>query len=237
MTGRRKEGVAILPEFYDKFYAHDSPMVEPIRQTAHPRDRFEFGVSLARPGRRVLDIGCGNGRTLRSLEVKFDELHGTEISAIRAGTATKTTGRQGRITKASALFLPYKSASYEAVLLLDVIEHLPDVRGAIKESFRVLKPGGQLLIATPNIAFVLRRLKLLAGRFPATSQANEGLSSHLDQLIDGGHFHYFTYSMVQRLVSDAGFGVFKMTAVGRWQVIMSLWPTVLSPSVGLVATK
>jgi len=147
----------------------------------------------------------------------------------------KMTGTNGRITTASAFSLPYKSSSYDVVLLLDVIEHLSDVRRAIREAFRVLKSGGQMFIATPNIAFVLRRLKLMAGMFPATSQAGEGLGSPHDGLIDGGHFHYFTFSMTKRMVLDAGFSEIKLTAVGRWQTIMSLWPTLLSPSVGLVA--
>ena len=237
MTARLRASASTLPDFYDKFYADDASAAEPIRETAHPRNRFEFGANLVRPGRRVLDIGCGNGRTLQSLARKFREIHGTEISAIRVGTAMKKLGTGGCITKASALYLPYKSASFDAVLLLDVIEHLTDVRGAIRESYRVLKPGGQLLIATPNIAFALRRLSLMTGRFPATSQANEGLGSQRDGLIDGGHFHYFTFSMVQHLVSEAGFRETKMTAVGRWQTVMSLWPAVLSPSVGIVATK
>ncbi len=83
------------------------------------------------------------------------------------------------------------SNSIDCVVCVDTIEHVPDVYAAAAELRRVPKPGGRLVINTPNVAFGKRRLLSLLGRFPSTSQPNEGLGS--DVLFDGGHLHYFTY--------------------------------------------
>jgi SAM-dependent methyltransferase len=56
---------------------------------------------------------------------------------------------------ASAAQLPFEDASFDAVLCLETIEHLPDPAGAAREMMRVLKPGGQVMITTPA------RLRLL----------------------------------------------------------------------------
>jgi len=86
--------------------------------------------------------------------------------------------------------------TYDAIIMLALIEHLIDPRGAMQHLRKLLKPGGFVFIDTPNIAKFTRRAKLLLGRFPATASRNEGLTTyagHVSDLYDEGHLHYFTF--------------------------------------------
>lgn len=71
--------------------------------------------------------------------------------------------------------LPYSDNTFDVVVMVDVVEHLIDPIRVCKEINRVLIKGGILLIGTPNIAKITRRLKLAAGYFPATASLNEVL--------------------------------------------------------------
>lgn len=127
---------------------------------------------------KILDIGCGTGETLSFLKKVFPKakLYGVDVSR-RAVRYTKDHGHQSKY--ATALRLPFPSASFSAVLLLDVIEHIKNDIAVIKEVKRVLKPGGVIIITVPALQLIWSahdvgqghfrrytrsRLKLLAGK-------------------------------------------------------------------------
>ena len=101
--------------------------------------------------------------------------------------------------------------------------------------YRILKPKGTLVINTPNIAFLKKRLLLCLGRFPATSQPNEGTGS--DILYDGGHLHYFTFISLKIILQNAGFQMVRKIGYGQFGYFHRLWPALLSGGVQWVATK
>lgn len=119
--------------------------------------RFEEGVELAAyfaskyPNRnlRILDLGAGNGgvslalaNEARNRVVAADVVFNSELASLRAKLPFDHV-------LASADALPFEDASFDAVLCLEAIEHLPDPAGAAKEMMRILKPGGQVMITTP----------------------------------------------------------------------------------------
>ncbi len=97
-------------------------------------------------GARVLDAGCGSGRTLRDL-VTYGEVSGIELNEDAAEVA-RARGH-GEVLVGRLEALPWPDASFDLITCLDVIEHTPDDRATLAELLRVCRPGGWLLVTVP----------------------------------------------------------------------------------------
>jgi SAM-dependent methyltransferase len=100
--------------------------------------------SNARP--RILDLGCGTGRNLAELEQIGDAV-GLDLEA-RALEFCRQRGLRS-VAQARAEHLPFQSESFEAVIALDLLEHLDDDVAGVREVLRVLRPGGHFLAFVP----------------------------------------------------------------------------------------
>jgi SAM-dependent methyltransferase len=112
------------------------------------------------PGTRVLDAGCGEGVLVEEYAGKL------AIEGLDANYASAHV-RQGSLTA-----LPYAPATFSRALCLDVLEHLPmdQQSQAISELFRILEPGGELLVSVPNLAHLQSRIQFaLRGRLIRTA--------------------------------------------------------------------
>jgi SAM-dependent methyltransferase len=97
-------------------------------------------------GARVLDAGCGSGRTLQEL-VDYGEVSGVELNTDAAALAR---GRAlGEVQVGRLEELPWEDESFDLITCLDVIEHVPDDAAALTELRRVCRPGGWLLVTVP----------------------------------------------------------------------------------------
>lgn len=136
---------------------------------------------------RVLDLGCAFGFATLRLARKGYETVGVDNSARYIWWARRRHPK-GEYLLASADALPLADASFDAVLLLDVLEHVPDEAGVIREIQRVLKPGGTLILSVPHRG-LLGRLDSLNIYAKLVSQTRHGL---LPQEIaqTGIHRHY-----------------------------------------------
>ncbi len=103
-------------------------------------------------GLRVLDAGCGNGALLRLLgEGGAAELHGLEMSEALCERARRTLGARARIHRGNVQAgLPLFRASFDLVILSEVIEHLRHPDLVIGEVRRVLKAEGRVVVTIPN---------------------------------------------------------------------------------------
>ena len=109
---------------------------------------------------RVLDAGCGEGVLVDEYADRLD------ITGMDANYASD------RVTHGSLMALPFPDASFDRALCLDVLEHLAyeDQPRALAEIFRVLRPGGELLVSVPNLAHLQSRIQfLLRGRLIRTA--------------------------------------------------------------------
>jgi SAM-dependent methyltransferase len=97
-------------------------------------------------GSRVLDAGCGSGRTMQEL-VEYGAVSGLELNADAAALA-RDRGL-GEVMIGRLEELPWEDGTFDLVTCLDVIEHVPDDVAALTELLRVCRPGGWLLVTVP----------------------------------------------------------------------------------------
>jgi SAM-dependent methyltransferase len=102
-------------------------------------------------GCHVLDVGCGHGGAAIALARAGSEVTALDIDAGRLGEWSQAAGDEGSI---EILCQPVEALSaiesFDLIILWDVLEHLSDLRTALSRLHGALRPGGRLLIATPN---------------------------------------------------------------------------------------
>jgi SAM-dependent methyltransferase len=110
-----------------------------------------------RQGTRFLEIGSGLGHLVGQLEASF-QTHAADVN-VWALERSQQVACQTRHVACSAEQLPYADGSFGLVMLKHVVEHLPQPEKAIAELARVTAPDGCLILATPNLASLLKPWK------------------------------------------------------------------------------
>jgi 2-polyprenyl-6-hydroxyphenyl methylase/3-demethylubiquinone-9 3-methyltransferase len=100
-------------------------------------------------GKRALDLGCGKGRFARHLVAD-----GAIVTCVDRSAAMLASARGLDRVRASCRHLPFADATFDAVIAVEVLEHVPDVRGAIAAMVRACRPGGTIAVIDKN-AFAL----------------------------------------------------------------------------------
>ena len=112
------------------------------------RERLLLRLFLsANPGRRVLNAGAGQGTFSRRLSD-----HGFSVTSVDASPAAVAVLRErvvGTVERADVTAVPYPDGSFDAVVLGEVLEHVEDDVGAVREVSRVLSEGGVLAASVP----------------------------------------------------------------------------------------
>jgi SAM-dependent methyltransferase len=108
-------------------------------------------------GKRLLDLSCGGGDTSVMLAKLGFQVVATDYDVPRP--MSNGIARVGGVDL--NCFLPFQSASFDAVDLVEVIEHIENQPQLVREINRVLKPGGTLLVSTPNVLNVMSRFRFL----------------------------------------------------------------------------
>lgn len=120
--------------------------------TVHENRRLHEAILRKLPGKdmRLLDVGCGGAwlaaATIpeQKLVVSFDVAHRNTTEARRQYDAPNHFAVTGDVYQ-----LPFQSGGFDAVVSAEVIEHVPDLSGYLDGLFRVVKPGGRVIISTP----------------------------------------------------------------------------------------
>jgi SAM-dependent methyltransferase len=95
----------------------------------------------------VLDVGCGIGMYVKHLRDFSETVYGVDVDAEKVKEASQYLPN---IKQGSAEVLPFDDKMFDTVLSHEVLEHVGDDHQAVHEAFRVLKPGGRLVIFVPN---------------------------------------------------------------------------------------
>jgi len=145
-------------------------------------------------GGRLLEVGCATGEMLAAASASFT------VTGVEADAESSCVARaRGLDCRGGTLFdVGFPEAHFDAAALYHVIEHLPSPRSALDELHRILRPGGWLVIETPNIATPWFRL----------------LGPRWRQFIPDHRF-FFTPETIRRLCADQGFEVCELRSVGK----------------------
>jgi ubiquinone/menaquinone biosynthesis C-methylase UbiE len=152
-------------------------------------------------GKQVLEIACGRGGFSRLLGAQGASVTGADFSASAVDIAREKLSRFPELAnrveyvQADAQALPFDACSFDIVISCETIEHVPDARAAVRQMYRVCKPGGALYLTTPNyLNFMGLYLLYAAVRHP-------GLKS--SQPLD----NRFLFPGIRRFVTDAGWKI------------------------------
>ncbi|MGW3938869.1 methyltransferase domain-containing protein [Streptomyces phaeochromogenes] len=166
----------------------------------------------ARSGARtVLDIGCGDGSAAATAAplLAGHRIVGVDWSqdALRRAHAHLPYAVRGELTDSG---LPFRSASADAVLFSEVVEHLVDPDAALDEIHRILRPGGHLMLSTPNLAAWYNRALLLAGVQPVFSEVSLRAIHGRPGKEVVGHLRLYTARALREFVTASGFEVVRL---------------------------
>jgi SAM-dependent methyltransferase len=164
----------------------------------HPWWRARARLCLAllerlgiRPPASVLDAGCGWGVTLDALEQRGYRATGMDVSR----RALERLDRPGRLLIEADLSTPlsHRRERFDAVLALDVIEHIDDDRAALAEAAQLVQPGGALVVSVPALPELFTEFDSVQGHrrryLPATLRsAFEGTGCEVEQLFWWGQW-------------------------------------------------
>ena len=144
---------------------------------------------------RILDIGCGGGRTISKLAAMATEgkVEGVDYSAASVAVASKLNKEwigSGRveIREGSVSRLPFAEGSFDLVVAVETHFWWPDLPGDLRELLRVLKTGGELaIIAEIYKGSDAKSAKLLEAHLPKLGMKLLSADEHREMLTDAGY--------------------------------------------------
>lgn len=162
---------------------------------------------------RILDLGCGTGQLAARLGTVFPEtrLVGCDFSA---GMLARAAARcpAARLVQGDAGRLPFADGSFDAIVSTEAFHWFPDQAAALAECFRVLRPGGRLLLAVVN-----------------TPAAPVSELLHLGSRLLGEPFYWPSRAQAREWIEGAGFRIEGQHHVSRYGGV--LLPPVLTDAV------
>ena len=164
------------------------------------RKRHEIIMDWHRPAKRVLDIGCGSSRILESVPGMI----GLDVSIQKL----RFMSRRGcPVLRGSVYCLPFPDGAFDEVIFSQVIEHIPPKPQIMGEIRRVLKPGGRLIIGTPDydrMFWVI--LEYFYNALKPEAYAHE-------------HIAHYTLGSMRKLLADNGFEHLRSRYVGGGELV------------------
>ncbi|MFO0951442.1 MAG: methyltransferase domain-containing protein [Isosphaeraceae bacterium] len=200
-------------------------MTETAALTAEERARFSLGSStdavyrmvaraladIGHVGGDLLDVGCGSGQLWESLRDRFDRYTGADIVAY---DGFPPEGRFIAIDMDTGT-IPTPDGSFDVVAAVETIEHVDGPRRFVRELARQVKPGGWLVVTTPNQLSIHSLMSLLLrGYFGAFAEAPGLYPAHITALVE---------TDLLRIVREAGLVDARIRYSNRGRVTLTPW--------------
>jgi 2-polyprenyl-3-methyl-5-hydroxy-6-metoxy-1,4-benzoquinol methylase len=182
------------------------------------------------PGLRVLDVACGPGHIGKLLRERGNRVVGAEISESAASEARRVLDEVHVFDIEADWPLELAEATFDVVLLGEVLEHVFDPVSVLRQAHRVLGPQGRVVVTTPNFLVWIARLQVLFGRFRYQKYG----------IFDFGHIRFFTYAYLKQVLKEAGFDLKTEHHVhhpARLEPLLKGWPNLFALNFVVEARK
>jgi methionine biosynthesis protein MetW len=166
---------------------------------AEKNNSWSMVYDLVPEGEKVLDIGCSSGNFGAELiKQKSCVVDGVDIDKKDIELARKKL-RNAWVVDLEQDNLNFTNETYDALIMMDVIEHLKEPHKVLINLKKFLKPGGRLLFSVPNMSHISVRLDLLHGRFDYRQTG----------VLDDTHLHFYTEKYLRHVFKSAQYKVTK----------------------------
>ncbi len=180
---------------------HERQDIQGTRTFDANRHRYRFALNLipnAQPGERLADVGGGAGEFVELLRRKGYQtllIDGNAISVERE----QQRGFQSIHVDLNKGIDGVGDGSVDGAVCLEVIEHIVPAEHLLQEIHRIVKPGGFVILSTPNFSYILDRIAYAMG-----ADAKE----------EGYHFRFYTKRKIRGMIQAAGFRVIETQTFG-----------------------
>ena len=145
-----------------------------------------------------LDLGCGDGANIEWLSQHFTALYASDYNLVRLRRARHRHGAE-MVYMADILDYPAIDNTFSVIYFNHVLEHIPNDSRALAEVYRILKPGGRVVLGVPNEGAMFWQL---AYRFqPSTGATTD-------------HVHFYTAGSLRKKCEESGFTVLQVVPIG-----------------------
>jgi 2-polyprenyl-3-methyl-5-hydroxy-6-metoxy-1,4-benzoquinol methylase len=182
----------LAPYYPDDYWGGAEPSQNWIESSQSDKTRFLSRCGL--DGGTILDVGCGSGFFLRALGAAKWQRFGVETSEPAARAAEKESG-SGQVFTGTLTQSEWADSTFDVVTFWSALEHTNEPRANLREARRIIKPGGSLIVQVPN-----------AASYQARFFGGDWFSLDAPR-----HRYHFTLSLLDRLLAETGFEIYRFT--------------------------
>jgi SAM-dependent methyltransferase len=206
-----------MPQICYSILAYNTEMLSATAYNESVKFPYDFRESRLKKCERIisrlqagdfLDIGCSSGDWAAHWMEKGWRCSGVDIDEEHLATS-RGRGVDAKRCDLNKESLPFGDASFDLVFAGEVIEHLIDTDSFLSELYRCLRPGGRVLITTPNLVSFENRLRILLGIYPIWVNYN---------LSGSGHVRAYSPAVLKKQLREHGFRIVLHT--GNWVPIL-----------------
>lgn len=182
-----------------KYCFYRSAYTSPKEEIESDQSRLKIVSDMVGECKTILDLGCFAGNVGSIFLEKSNVVYGMDL-ALNALRTAKRKGLDVILADADEQ-LPFRANSFDVVFAGELIEHVLDVDFWLKEVKRVTRTDGDIVLTTPNMASLGRRLLLLTGKDPLTN---------VSWFSGAGHIRYFVKETLVSLLKENGLKIIEL---------------------------